>query len=228
MLETSNRGVGLIVEQAFQRRPYDAVIFDLLTALLDSWRLWNAVAGSESAGLKWRKAYLGLTYDAGAYRPYEDIIREAAAAAGIAPDVAETLIARWSDLRPWAEAVSVLSELRRRGVKLGVATNSSNALAEHALAAAGSFDAKLFDAVATAESAGFYKPRPEPYQLALRLLGTDPARTLFVAGSAADVPGATAVGMPVYWHNRVGLPAVGAVEPMRTERSLTPILTLVL
>ena len=28
-------------------RRYDAVLFDLLTGLLDSWTLWNAVAGSE-------------------------------------------------------------------------------------------------------------------------------------------------------------------------------------
>ena len=40
----------------------------------------------------------------------------------------------------------------------------------------------------------------------LQKLGTPPERTLFVAGSASDVPGAKAVGMPVYWHNRVGLP----------------------
>jgi hypothetical protein len=27
---------------------YEAVLFDLLTALLDSWSLWNDVAGSRS------------------------------------------------------------------------------------------------------------------------------------------------------------------------------------
>ena len=154
-----------------QQRPYDAVIFDLLTALLDSWTLWNDVAGSDAAGLKWRKAYLDLTYDAGAYRAYEGIIREAASGAGIAPETAEMLMVRWPDLRPWPEADSVLGVLRRRGVKLGIATNSSNALAKHALAAANSFDAKPFDAVATAESAGYYKPRPEPYRLALAFSG---------------------------------------------------------
>jgi hypothetical protein len=31
--------------------PYDAVIFDLLTALLDSWTLWRDVAGSSEAGM---------------------------------------------------------------------------------------------------------------------------------------------------------------------------------
>ena len=29
---------------------YDAVLFDLLTALLDSWTLWDSVAGSQEAG----------------------------------------------------------------------------------------------------------------------------------------------------------------------------------
>ena len=61
---------------------YDAVMFDLLTALLDSWSLWNSVAGSEAAGLAWRGKYLELTYGAGPYRAYEGIIGEAAAAAG--------------------------------------------------------------------------------------------------------------------------------------------------
>jgi len=204
-------------------RSYDAIVFDLLTALLNSWALWNAVAGSDEDGLRWRKEYLALTYAAGRYRSYEQIIHEAANAAGIACETADALIARWPELLPWCEAAEVLAELHQRGLKLGIATHSSAALAEHAVAAAGG----SFAAVATAESAGFYKPRPEPYRQVLQKLGTAPARTLFVAGSASDVPGASAVGMPVYWHNRIGLPMVGDVEPIRIERSLRPILDLV-
>jgi hypothetical protein len=56
---------------------YDAVVFDLLTALIDSWTLWNAVAGSEADGLKWRRRYLEITYgcgaDAGGGLPSESI-----------------------------------------------------------------------------------------------------------------------------------------------------------
>jgi hypothetical protein len=37
---------------------YDAVAFDLLTALLDSWTLWNDIAGSPEDGQKWRRRYL--------------------------------------------------------------------------------------------------------------------------------------------------------------------------
>src|SRR5258706_7248605 len=55
-----------------------AVLFDLLTALLDSWTVWNSAAGSEAAGRDWRAEYLRLTYGCGAYQPYEDLVREAA------------------------------------------------------------------------------------------------------------------------------------------------------
>jgi 2-haloacid dehalogenase len=37
---------------------YDAVVFDLLTGLIDSWSLWNEIAGSELMGRKWRARYL--------------------------------------------------------------------------------------------------------------------------------------------------------------------------
>jgi len=40
---------------------YEVVVFDLLTALLNSWKLWNRVAGSEKAGFHWRHAYLNIT-----------------------------------------------------------------------------------------------------------------------------------------------------------------------
>jgi len=55
-------------------------------------------------------------------------------------------------------------------------------------------------------------------------LQTDPARTLFVAGSASDVPGAKAIGMPVYWHNRVGLPSRNDAQADRVEANLKPLL----
>jgi hypothetical protein len=49
-------------------RNYDAIVFDLLTALIDSWTIWNRAAGSAEDGLRWRREYLALTYAAGPYR----------------------------------------------------------------------------------------------------------------------------------------------------------------
>ncbi|MEI6721010.1 MAG: haloacid dehalogenase, partial [Betaproteobacteria bacterium] len=57
---------------------YDAILFDLLTALIDSWSLWNRVAGGEEPGRKWRAEYLRLTYGCGSYAPYEELVEQAA------------------------------------------------------------------------------------------------------------------------------------------------------
>ena len=203
-------------------RNYDAVVFDLLTALIDSWTLWNRAAGSIEDGLRWRREYLALTYAAGPYRSYTDIVRQAARQADIKPFCVEALFAGWGDLPPWPETRKVLTTLGER-VPLGVVTNCSTTLGEAAIACTGIG----FAAVVTAELAGFYKPRPEPYRAVLRVLGTAPARTLFVAGSAADVPGARAVGMPVFWHNRMGLQPVDAARPDFVAASLEPLLNLV-
>lgn len=201
---------------------YDAVVFDLLTALLNSWKLWNDVAGSEQAGMRWRRKYLAITYGCGPYRPYPVLVEEAAVAAGYPASLAQELVARWRELEPWPEVPAVLAALGTR-VPLGVATNCSAALG----AAAAERTGGRFKAVITAEDAGFYKPRPEPYRAVLAALGTVPARTLFVAGSASDVPGAQGLGMPVYWHNRIGLAAVGPAKPDFTARSLEPLLDIV-
>lgn len=202
--------------------PVEAVLFDLLTALLDSWSLWNRAAGSDVDGMRWRRAYLELTYGCGAYRPYEDLVREAAAKAGVATSRAETLAAQWHTLEPWPEAKHVLTGLKDRGIPLGVVTNCSIALGREAAARVGI----PFQVVVTSEEAGYYKPRPEPYRAALDRLGTDPARTLFVAGSPADIPGAAGVGMPVLWHNRARLPFLeDSARPLLVASTLEELAT---
>ena len=62
-----------------------------------------------------------------------------------------------------------------------------------------------WDVVITAEEAGFYKPDPRPYRLALERLGVAAGEAAFVAGSGYDLIGTAAVGLRTYWHNRVGL-----------------------
>ena len=202
---------------------YDAVIFDLLTALIDSWSLFNSIAGGEERGLEWRKAYLRRMYATGAYVPYAGVVEESARDVALPVSTGRDLISRWGELQLRPEAREVLSELALR-MPLGVVTNCSQELGARAAALIG----VPFAAVATAERAGFYKPDPRTYQLALSGIGAAPGRTLFVAGSAGDVPGATAVGLDVWWHNRRGLPLpAGAPRPLAEERSLRPLLRFV-
>jgi 2-haloalkanoic acid dehalogenase type II len=203
---------------------YRAVIFDLLTALEDSWSLWNSVAGDPERGLAWRREYLRLTYGAGAYRPYESMVAEAAANAGLAADRTARLVERWDELAPWPEAPEVLRTLQRL-LPLAAVTNCSEELGRRAAARAG----VTFEVLVTAERAGWYKPDPRPYRLALTELGLPAEQALFVAGSPADLPGAAGVGLAVVWHNRLGLPRFDlAVEPLATYASLEPLLEQVL
>lgn len=206
------------------RPRYDAVLFDLLSGLLDSWTLWDSVAGSEAAGRTWRAAYLRLTYRTGAYRPYETLVAEAAAEAGMPRELAGQLAARYGEIKPWPEVGEVLGALKRH-VPLAVVTNCSNVLGARAVAATG-ID---FDVVVTAERAGFYKPDPRPYQLALDELRLPAARCLFVAGSAFDLLGTAKAALPTFWHNRVGLTAPpDAPKPIAEHTSLHPLIETVL
>lgn len=149
-----------------------AVLFDLLTALLDSWTVWNSAAGSEPAGRAWRAEYLRLTYGCGAYMPYEELVRQAAENVGLPASAPQALEDQWDTLPVWSGA-------RRLGI--------------------------AWDAVITSEEAGFYKPDPRPYQLALQRLEVRAEDAAFVAGSGYDMFGTASVGLRTYWHNRVGL-----------------------
>jgi len=190
-----------------------AVLFDLLTALIDSWTLWNSVAGSAAAGRRWRAEYLRLTYGCGAYVPYETLVRDAARNTGLPEKAADALEAHWLDLPVWSGAQQALDALKGR-TRLAVVTNCSIRLG--ALAAA-----RLrtpWDCVVTAEEAGTYKPDPRPYRLALERLGVAPREAAFVAGSGYDLFGTSAVGLRTYWHNRVGLARPDGAPAAALER----------
>ncbi|HLI10267.1 MAG TPA: HAD-IA family hydrolase [Alphaproteobacteria bacterium] len=203
---------------------YAAILFDLLTALLDSWTLWDAVAGSAEDGRRWRAAYLRRTYQAGAYRPYDTLVAEAARETGQPPDLAKRLAARYGELRPWPEAPQVLRRLWAAGLPLAIVTNCSNDLAAKAVACTGA----AFDVVVTAERAGFYKPDPRPYRLALDELGVAASHALFVAGSAYDLVGTHKLGLASFWHDRIGMaPPPGTPPPSARHASLAPLVDFV-
>jgi len=199
---------------------YDAVLFDLFTALLDSQPLWREVAGTEDLGASWREESSRVAYSAGPYRPFIETVSDAARVAGVPPTRAVDLLRGMGEqLDPWPEAREVLKRLSA-SVRIGVVTNCSEELGQRAAAHVG----VQFDTVATAEAAGAYKPRPEPYRLALDSLDVQPSRALFVAGSPADITGATGAGMRVWWHNRLQLRLGEHQAPLAEHDSLEPLL----
>jgi 2-haloacid dehalogenase len=194
-----------------------AIIFDLLTALLDSWALWDASIASTSSiyARSWRIRYLELTFGTGAYVPYEQLVHKAAQDVGLPDSAPRALLQNWGKLQPWPEAAQILEQLRFEGYKLGVVTNCSQSLGTIAAGIVGDFDA-----VVTAEESGFYKPAREAYQAILTAMGVQAQDVLFVAGSAGDVEGAANAGMKVVWHNKARLPRKGKSVPLREATSL--------
>ena len=197
---------------------YDAVLFDLFSALLDSQPAYDEAAGSTELGERWKREHSRLSYAAGSYRPHDEVVAEAAERVGVPREHVPLLVARLGELEPWPEAPAVLSQLSA-SARLGVVTNCSEELGRRAAAQVG----VAFDVVATAEAAGAYKPRPEPYLRALEALDITAPRALFVAGSPADIGGAAAVGMAVYWHNRRALALGEHSQPLVEHQSLAPL-----
>ena len=155
-------------------------------------------------------------------------MQQSASDVGLPASAPALLLEKWGDLRCWDEVPDVLCKLKALGYSIGVVTNCSNALGHAAVTGC---EAQVqavkdfkFDAVTTAEESGYYKPHPKPYKDLLAKLGVAPEDTLFVAGSASDVPGASNVGMRVVWHNRVGLPGKGEVKALKEGRTLGDLL----
>jgi 2-haloalkanoic acid dehalogenase type II len=197
---------------------YSAIGFDLLTALLDCWSLFADVAGGRELGMRWHASSQSLLRGK-PYRPFEDIVRDAADSVGIDRARADELLRRWGESDPWPDVPGVLPHLA--SYTRFIVTNCSERLGKVAAARVGHFDL-----VMTAEQAGAYKPDPRPYRAALDTLTLQRKRVLFVAGSAHDVGGALRAGMDVYWANRGGVAAPTDGKAHREEPDLRGLIAM--
>lgn len=114
-----------------------ALVFDLLTALLDSWSVWDtSIPNLEkhiTSGSNWRKQYLDLTYGCGAYVDYETLVERSAINVGLSTSAAKSLIKNWDNIQPWLEVPQVLEKLKKQGYTLAIVTNCSNELGMRAI-----------------------------------------------------------------------------------------------
>jgi HAD superfamily hydrolase (TIGR01509 family) len=100
------------------------------------------------------------------------------------------------DVRIAPGAEEALGNLRRRGLRLAIVSNTAHeppgavreVLAQHHL------DQK-FDAVVLSTDVGRAKPHREPFRFALRELRVSPGGTVHIGDSAADFEGALAAGI---------------------------------
>ncbi|WP_020659479.1 haloacid dehalogenase type II [Amycolatopsis benzoatilytica] len=100
------------------------------------------------------------------------------------------LVRAWHRLPAWPDSAELLTRLRSRYLVVAL-SNGGFALLVNLVKHAG----LTFDAIASAELAGRYKPDPAPYQTTARLLDVAPHEVLMVAAHSWDLDGARAAGL---------------------------------
>lgn len=125
----------------------------------------------------------GATADRDAYMPDRTVEEIEATYARLFQD-------HLAAIRPNGEAIGVLSELRRRGLRTAVATNTTAPLARRILELHGLLP--LLDATSSGSEAGAGKPDPGVVRLAAERIGTPLAECLFVGDSRFDAQAAAA------------------------------------
>jgi 2-haloacid dehalogenase len=107
------------------------------------------------------------------------------------------LVLAWHWLDPWPDAVPGLTRLRERHVLVTLSNGNVSLLVDMAKRAG-----LPWDAVLSAELFGQYKPDPQVYDGAARLLGLPPERVLMVAAHPDDLAAARARGLRTAYVHR--------------------------
>jgi HAD superfamily hydrolase (TIGR01509 family) len=188
-----------------------AVLFDMDGLLVDSEPLWLEVETAVMArlGSGWTEAdqlqLLGGSLDrtvryltAKAARPVPpEVIGE-----WLMSGMAERVRARGVPVRPGAR--ELLASVQELGLPHALVTSSERQFMELVLASTG----LRFDALVCADDVTATKPDPEPYLLAAKLLGADPARCFALEDSPNGVASAEAAGCRV-----IAVPSLTPIAP---------------
>jgi len=145
-----------------------------------------------------------------ALRPYREVLaltlERLAATEGLTlPEGERDALARsLPDWAPFPEVSSALEELRRRGWRLAVLSNTDPDL----IAASQARIGVPFDVTITAEEAGSYKPAHGHWHAFSERTGADRVRHVHVAASAFhDIAPAAELGLVSVWIDRLDEPA---------------------
>ncbi len=191
--------------------PPCAVLFDMDGLLVDSEPLWleTEIAVMARLGSDWTEAdqaqLLGGSLDrtvryllAKATKPVPPEVVGDWLMSGIAERVREKGV----PVQPGAR--ELLAEVAAAGLPHALVTSSERRFMETVLASTG----MRFDALVCAEDVSATKPDPEPYLLAAKLLGADPARCVALEDSPSGVASAEAAGCRV-----IAVPSLIPIEP---------------
>ena len=118
--------------------------------------------------------------------------------------IRDRLLSLYSELSPYAEVPSLLSDLKATGHKLAVLSNASPSMLKTAMNAAGI--SEFFDELLSVDVLKCYKPTPSVYQLITTRFDCEPGDVTFFSSNNWDVSGAGAYGFKTIWVNRTGGP----------------------
>ena len=189
----------------------EAVLFDMDGLLIDSEPLWLEAETAVMArlGADWTPADQAQLLGGSLVRTVRYLMGKATRPASPA-QVAEWLMTRVTELvsdrgvplRPGAR--ELLAEVAAAGLPHALVTSSERGFMDAVLAGTG----LRFDVRVCADDVGATKPDPEPYLLAAKLLGADPARCVALEDSPNGVASAQAAGCQV-----IAVPSLIPIEP---------------
>ena len=154
-------------------------------AFADAWR-----AGYVPAMERARRGEIAWTNIDGLHRSILDEIRPRFGLGGLSEQQLDHLNRVWHRLNPWPDVVSGLQRLKTKHV-IATLSNGNVALLVNMAKHAG----LPWDAVLSAELFQHYKPDPEVYQGAARLLGVERDELMMVAAHPGDLVAAQRAGL---------------------------------
>ena len=172
--------------------------------LADDWRarLWPALAEVNAAERAWG------TFDELQLATLDDLLTDRGA--DLPRETRAGLVDAWHRLDPWPDVPEGLEALHRSHVTASLSNGHVALLVD--LARHGGL---RFDCALSAELVRRYKPAPEVYLLAPRLLGLDPGEVMLVAAHPADLRGARRAGLRTAFVDRPL--EYGAGSPVRED-----------
>lgn len=185
----------------FDPRPIGALTESLIPGKgAELWSLWR----TKLFEYQWLRALSGQYADF--MHAVEDSLQFASTRLGLSlsSDDRRKLIAAWTNLQVWPDAVDAITTLHDAGVRLCFLSNMTFSMLNDGIGKAGLRD--KFDEILSTDPLRTYKPDPRAFQLALDKLRLKREEILFVAFAGWDVAGAKWFGYPTFWVNRLNSP----------------------
>jgi HAD superfamily hydrolase (TIGR01509 family) len=191
----------------------DAALLDLYdTVARTRWReLSDRISGELGVDVAALYRAYGLTRaerSIGAFDGPEGDMAAIVEAAGIGstPELIDSLVAserRFTEtgVELWEDSLPVVYELQQRGIKTALVSNCSHST-RGIVDRLGLVDA--FDDVILSFEVGLRKPDPAIYREALRRVGVEPDRAIFVDDQQEYCDGAASIGIQTYLIDRTG------------------------